>query len=65
MFSGGDDTTHSTTFTAPTLVSQAWIPIDIPFSAMTGLASRAHLAQIILEGGDGSSIYVDNIYLYN
>jgi hypothetical protein len=65
VFSGGDDTTHSTTFTAPTLVSQAWIPIDIPFSTMTGLASRAHLAQIILEGGDGSSIYVDNIYLYN
>jgi len=62
---GGDDTRHSTTFTAPTIVSQNWVPIDIPFSAMTGLASRANLGQIIFEGGDGSSLYVDNIYFYN
>ena len=53
-FGGGDDTRHSTTFTAPTLVSQKWIPIDIPFATMPGLASRSHLAQLILEGGDGS-----------
>jgi len=63
-FGGGDDTRHSTTFTAPKLVSGQWIPIDIPFSAMPNLGSRANLAQIILEGGDGSSIYVDNIYFY-
>lgn len=65
VFGGGDDTRHSTTFTAPTLVSQNWISIDIPFSAMPTLASRSHLAQLILEGGDGSLIYVDNIYYYN
>ncbi|MCF6130077.1 Ig-like domain-containing protein [Flavobacterium sp. AS60] len=64
-FGGGDDTRHSTTFTAPTLVSQSWIPINIPFSAMPGLTSRSHLAQLILEGGDNSVIYVDNIYLNN
>lgn len=64
-YSGGDDTRHSTTFTTPTLVSQNWVSIDIPFSAMPGLASRSHLAQIILEGGDGSVIYVDNVYFYN
>lgn len=64
-FGGGDDTRHSTTFTAPFLMSQTWLPIDIPFSAMPGLASRSHLAQIILEGGDGSVIRVDNIYFYN
>ncbi len=64
-FGGGDDTRHSTTFTAPTLVSQNWISIDIPFSAMPTLASRSHLAQLILEGGDGSLLYVDNIYFYN
>lgn len=64
-FGGGDDTRHSTTFTAPFLVSQTWLPIDIPFSAMPGLASRSNLAQIILEGGDGSVIRVDNIYFYN
>jgi hypothetical protein len=68
VFGGADDTRHSTTFTATTptaLVSQSWISIDIPFSAMPNLLSRSHLAQIILEGGDSSSLYVDNIYFYN
>ena len=63
-FGGGDDTRHSTTFTAPTIASQRWIPIDIPFSSLTMLGSRANIAQIILEGGDGTSLYVDNIYFY-
>lgn len=65
IFGGGDDTRHSTTFMAPTLVSQNWISIEIPFSAMPGLASRSNLAQIILEGGDNSILYVDNIYFHN
>jgi hypothetical protein len=68
VFGGGDDTRHSTTFTATTptaVVSQNWISIEIPFSTMTTLASRSHLAQIILEGGDNSIIYVDNIYFHN
>ena len=68
VFGGGDDTRHSTTFTATTptaLVSQNWISIEIPFSAMPGLLSKSHLAQIILEGGDNSIIYVDNIYFHN
>lgn len=65
VYGGGDDTRHSTTFTTPFVVSQNWMSIDIPFSAMPGLASRSNLAQIILEGGDGSVIYVDNVYFYN
>jgi hypothetical protein len=68
VFGGGDDTRHSTTFTATTptaVVSQNWISIEIPFSAMPGLLSKSHLAQIILEGGDNSIIYVDNIYFHN
>ncbi|WP_432670227.1 Ig-like domain-containing protein [Flavobacterium sp. SM2513] len=68
VFGGGDDTRHSTIFTASTptaVVSQSWISIDIPFSAMPNLTSRTHLAQLILEGGDASVIYVDNIYFYN
>lgn len=64
IFQGGDDTRHSTTFREPKLVSGQWISIDIPFSAMPTLGGRANLAQIILEGGDGSSLYVDNIYFY-
>ena len=61
---GGDDTRHTTTFTTPFLESQNWKSIDIPFSAMPGLASRSNLAQIILEGGDGTSLYVDNVYFW-
>jgi len=62
---GGDDTRHSTTFLAPTIVTQNWVSIDIPFSAMPNLTSRANLGQIIFEGGDGTPLYVDNIYFYN
>jgi hypothetical protein len=68
VFGGGDDTRHSTTFTATTptpVVSQNWISIEIPFSAMPGLLSKSNLAQIILEGGDNSILYVDNIYFHN
>lgn len=65
VFGGGDDTRHSTTFTAPILVSQNWVSIDIPFSAMPNLASRSNLAQIIFEGGDNTTLWVDNIYFYN
>jgi len=61
---GGDDTRHSTTFTTPFLVSQSWRSIDIPFSAMPGLGGRNNLGQIILEGGDGTSLYVDNVYFW-
>lgn len=64
VFGGGDDTRHSTTFTAPFLVSQSWCSVDIPFSAMPNLQSRSHLAQIIFEGGDNSIMWVDNIYFY-
>jgi hypothetical protein len=32
---------------------------------MPNLASRSRLAQIILEGGDNSILYVDNIYFHN
>jgi len=68
VFGGGDDTRHSTTFTATTstpIVSQNWISIEIPFSAMPGLLNRNNLAQIILEGGDNSILYVDNVYFHN
>ncbi|TAE10392.1 MAG: glycosyl hydrolase family 16 [Bacteroidetes bacterium] len=64
VFGGGDDTRHSTTFTTPTLVSRSWVTIDIPLANMTGLGSRNNIAQIIFEGGDGSTMYVDNVYFY-
>jgi len=67
-YSGGDDTRHSTMFskyTPTSLKTGEWISINIPLSSLTGLGSKSHLAQIILEGGDGSNIYVDNIYFNN
>ncbi len=63
-FGGGDDTRHSTTITAPTLVSGRWMTIELPFSAMPNLSSRSNLGQIIFEGGEGGVMYVDNIYFF-
>jgi hypothetical protein len=64
VFGGTDDTKHATTITAPILVAKKWISLDLPFSSMPNLKSRSHLAQLIFEGGDGSAMYVDNIYYY-
>ena len=64
-FGGGNDTSSTTTYTAPTLVAQNWISLDIPFSSMAGLASRTHLAQIVFVGTNVTNFYADNIYFYN
>src|SRR5690606_15493581 len=61
----GDDSFSTRTFTAPTLISQGWIVLDIPLSSFTGLASRAHLGQLSFEGVNISNFYADNIYFYN
>jgi hypothetical protein len=62
---GGNDTSATVTFTAPTLVSQNWISLNIPLANFTGLASRSHLAQLIFVGANVSSFYADNIYFHN
>lgn len=64
-FGGGNDSSFTITYTAPTLVSQNWISLDIPLASFTGLASRAHLGQLIFEGANITNFYADNIYLYN
>ncbi|HMI07272.1 MAG TPA: hypothetical protein VK528_06985 [Flavobacterium sp.] len=61
----GNDVRGNKTVTAPTLVSQHWVSLDIPFSEFTGLAGRAHLAQIIYEGTNITNFYADNIYFHN
>lgn len=61
---GGDDVRGNVTYTAPTLVSQGWISLDIPL-ANFALASKAHLAQIIFEGTNITNFYADNIYFVN
>lgn len=52
---------------APAFTPGGWVGLEIPLSAFmdpaSGLASRAHLAQLILSG-DVGSVYVDNIYFH-
>jgi len=62
---GGNDTNATVTFTAPTLVSQNWISLNIPLANFGALASRAHLAQLIFVGANVSNFYADNIYFVN
>lgn len=60
VFGGGDDTESELPFT-PTL--NDWVSLDIPLSSFTGLASRAHLAQMLYVSST-SKVYVDNVYFY-
>lgn len=63
-YGGGDDSNFTLTFTAP-LISQQWISLNIPLVDFAGLASRAHLGQIIFEGTNITNFYADNIYFFN
>ncbi len=63
QFGGGDDSQHEVTITSPTLKTEQWVSIDIPFSAFTGLTSRKNLAQLVLSG-DLPNIFLDNVYYY-
>jgi hypothetical protein len=63
VFGGGDDKTHEVTITAPTLASNNWVGIDIPFSAFTGLTTRANIGQMVLSG-TLPNVYIDNVYFY-
>ncbi|HRH60479.1 MAG TPA: T9SS type A sorting domain-containing protein, partial [Chitinophagaceae bacterium] len=60
-YGGGDDTESELTFT-PAL--STWVGYDIKLSDFTGLAARAHLAQLLFIGSN-STVYVDNVYFYN
>lgn len=62
VFGGGDDSSHTLSFSSPTIQSQQWISLDIPLASFTGLASRSNLAQIIFEGTNVPSFYADNIF---
>jgi len=66
IYGGGDDSSHELTFkesTTPALASKQWIGIDVPLSDFSGLASTAHLAQMVLSG-DIPTVFVDNVYFY-
>jgi hypothetical protein len=66
-FGGGDDTSVRNNFTSSILVQSQWIELEVDIS---GMANRSNLGQMVLDtdsgpGLVGSTIYVDNIYLYN
>ncbi len=66
VFGGDDDSQSELTFNAastPPLVTESWVALEIPLSNFTGLASRAHLAQLILSG-DTRTVFADNIYFH-
>ncbi len=59
-YGGGDDSEQELTFTPST---NTWVSYDIPLADFTGLASRAHLAQLIFVSSN-STVYVDNVYFW-
>ncbi|MFC1475353.1 hypothetical protein ACFLQG_01775, partial [Candidatus Zixiibacteriota bacterium] len=61
---GGDDREHELTFDENTMDTEAWVSIDVPMAAFSGLSSKANLAQMIISG-DLNTVYVDNIYFYD
>ncbi|MDE2763471.1 MAG: MFS transporter [Gemmatimonadota bacterium] len=58
-----DDVEDEVTILPPTLVTGAWVGVDVPLTDFDRLATREHLAQILISG-DLSEVYVDNVYLY-
>jgi hypothetical protein len=59
-FGGGDDKEHETTVT-PTI--NGWYHVAVPIANMTGLTTKANIAQLIFASSPAgtSVIYVDNI----
>jgi hypothetical protein len=61
-YAGGDDSEHEMVFTG--IENNTWISYHLPLADFTSLASRSHLAQLIISGlpvGAGV-VYVDNVY---
>jgi len=65
VYGGGNDSGQQITINNPTLSTGAWVSLDLPLSSFTGLTSKAHLAQVVLESNSGiTDLLVDNIYFY-
>ena len=65
VYGNGNDSGQQITVSNAALATGSWVGLDIPISNFTGLTSRAHLAQIVLENTAGiTDLLVDNIYFY-
>ena len=64
VYAGGDDSEHE--YVVSPLTQAGWNSYDIPMSSFAGLASKAHLAQMIFSAlpTAGANVYVDNVYMY-
>jgi hypothetical protein len=62
VYGGGDDFEGVYNNTNPLAINK-WNSVEILVSGFTGLSSKAHLAQMILDNFP-SDIYVDNIYFH-
>jgi hypothetical protein len=63
---GTDDSETELTFNAastPAFTAGQWVSLDIPLASFTTLASRAHLAQLVISG-DTRTVFVDNVYFH-
>lgn len=63
---GTDDSEQELAFNAtstPPFAAGQWVSLDIPLAAFTNLASRAHLAQLVI-AGDTRTVFVDNVYFH-
>jgi hypothetical protein len=62
-YAGGDDTESGEIALTTPGGPSSWSSYDLPLSAFVGLASRAHLAQMVVISG-GKTIWIDNVYFY-
>lgn len=62
-YEGGDDAEHELTFDESTMNTGSWVSLDIPLADFVDLATKAHLAQLVISG-DPNTIYIDNVYLH-
>ncbi len=63
---GADDKEHVTDLTAtttPALGTGQWVHIELPFSQLTNLTTRAHLSQLVFAGTLGT-FFIDNVLLH-
>ena len=58
-----DDVEDEVSIRPPTLVTGAWVSVDLPLADFSGLATRGHLSQVLISG-DLTEIHVDNVYFY-
>jgi hypothetical protein len=64
-FGTSDDSSGEIALTSPTLLNGSWVSIDLPLSSLSGLTSKANLAQVVfISDATITDVLIDNIYFY-